>query len=282
MSIRKIKTVQLSESDARGEQVVEEDLNKKQCLVVFLSDFAQDNDDKDMDFLYEEAVYFAQKNNYHLSVFDMVDSGVVRAAAEDYSTLLSLAKDHKLSRLNRQKNNLRAFLTNYNEELFKYFILNLEADNQRALWPQKTPRNYRLFDRGDVYVKILDKKRAEIFSYGRMERNESVAVMLVNIAKKAAKRVDLKKVKYIKLFLLTELEKIDYQQGTLLADYLSDDDGVVVRYENFYAIMLPEDRPELPGTLVDVLRRRAGVPLSVGNRDIQFYKFKTVEAEYEN
>ena len=283
MSIHKIKAVQLTQDDAKGEKIIAKKLNNKQCLVVFLSDFAQNSEDGNMDFLYEEAVYFAQRNNYHLNVFDMVDTDLAKAYEKNYiKSPLSFYDGYWLDRLNKQKNNLQNFLLNYKEELLKYFILNLQSNNTNSLWPHKTPRNYRLFDRGDVYVKLLDDKFSEIFSYGRVERNEGVVVMLVNIAKKAAKRINLQKVKYIKLYLLTELEKINYHQGDLLANYLSDDDGIVVRYEKFYAIMLPEDRPAKPEFLIDVLRYKAGVPSSVGNHDIQFYRFKTAETEYEN
>ena len=61
-----------------------------------------------MDFLYEEAVYFAQKNNYHLSVFDAFDTDLAQAAEKNYNSYpLSFYDGYRLDRLNKQRNNLQ-------------------------------------------------------------------------------------------------------------------------------------------------------------------------------
>lgn len=282
MGLKNVRAFYLSEDDVSAERKIAKSLRKPRSLVVFLADLGKGLKQENSDFLLEEAMYFAQENFYRLDVFDIIDTQIARAIEKDYTALFSLTAGANVSTLTKQKNNLKMFATNYKDELFKYFLLNLDSQAEKAVWPQKTPRIYRLFDRGDVYVKLLDEEYFDIFGYGRVGRNESILITLISIARKASKRLNLRNVKYIKLYFLTELEEIRYRKGTLLSDYLEADDGIVARYENFYTIMLADDRPDVHETLIDVLRHKAGVPMNAEDSDIKFYKFKTVEVEYEN
>ncbi|MBP5352657.1 MAG: hypothetical protein J6Y91_02695 [Alphaproteobacteria bacterium] len=277
-----IELLYLAEDDINAEQIIENELQKPRHLVIFLAALNQGLQGNNRDFLLEEAVYFAQRHSYRMNVFDVIDTQLAKAVEKDYASIFALSPGASKSKLAKQKDNLEAFAANYKDELLEYFLLNLHEKDTATIWPRKTPSTFRLFDRGDVYVKLTDENNVELFNYGRFGRNKSVIVTIIEIARKVSRRINLRNVKHIQLYLLTELEPVKYIGAVKLEDLLDNDDGVLARYENFYTIMLPSDRPDASQSLLDVLRQKVGVPVNAESKDMKFYKFKTAEIEYEN
>ena len=60
------------------------------------------------------------------------------------------------------------------------------------------------------------------------------------------------------------------------------DDGIYVSYGKNAGIMLDSERPENPEILITRLRDTAKIKSSVSNSDLSFYRFKSVEMQYEN
>lgn len=281
MHIDKIKKIVLNDNDLSAEKTIDEYLNNKHNTVVMLADLSKGFNSDNTDFLLEEAVYFAQKYFYHLEVFDVVDTQIAHAVEKDYFSLLSLTNNKDEPVAMKQKRNLALFTQHYETELLRYFKMNLHS-SEDIIWPEKTARNFRMFDRGWLYVRLYDEEFKEIFDRKIINYDKGVIVSLINIARKAAVKIGAKRIKYIRINLLTDIEKINKAKDTMLISYLDQDDGVYVEYKEYKALLIADERPDDPAELTAAVRKKAGIPSEVPDEEINFYKFKSVEINDEN
>jgi hypothetical protein len=231
--------------------------------------------------LADEAIYFAQKNHYKIHIFDEVDTQLAKAWEEDYAAWFE-DDDKEESLLTQQKSNLETYINHYGNELLTYFVVNLNLPRgERALWPEKTAENYRLFDRGYIYVRFFTDGGREIFSRAKVGKNKGVIVGMIEIARKAAEKL-YQPIESAKIYVLTDLEKIEKDENVPLVNYLERDDGIYVQYHKKIALLAADERPEDEESLQAMLRQRAQIPAEVANKKVEFYKFKTVEINYEN
>ena len=175
---------------------------------------------------------------------------------------------------------MELYAQHYKEKLFDYFKKNLNKD-KNYIWPKKTPENYRLFDRGRLYVRVFDEELNELFARKNLKQ-DSVIVSLIEIAKKTALKTNAKKIKYIKIYLLTDTEEIHKDKDTLLVSYLDQDDGIMIEYKNNQALLCADERPDDPTEIIPVLQKRGEISVNIPEQDLRFYKFKTVEINDEN
>ena len=282
MQVQNVKRLILTEENLEAEKVIDSYLKSPHKMVVMLADLSESFSDKQPDFLLEETIYFAQKNFYHMEVFDVIDTKIAQSVDKDYVTLLSLTNNKDEQPLAvKQQRNLRLFITHYGAEIKRYFKMNLNSDAD-IVWPEKSAGNFRLFDRGWVYVRFYDEEMQEVFARKAIGGDKGVIVALIEIARKAALKTDVKKIKYIKISLLTDIEEIAKAKDTLLISYLDQDDGIMVRSGSKKALLIVDERPDDPSELEKVLRQKAEIPDDEPEENIHFYKFKSVEIEDEN
>jgi len=273
----KVYSPKFSDKDIFPEQDIDEFLRQKGNLVVFGADFY--GDDKD-NFLIDEAVYLAQKYAYKVRVFDEVDTQLAQALEDNYASWFE--NGNEVNELQRQKKNLQEYLNHYGRDILQYFTMNLElADGNDAIWPDKTPETYRLFDRGTVYIRFFGNGNKEVFSRAKIGKNKGIIVAIVELARKAVAK-KIQPITAYKIYLLTELEKIEKDINSPLINYLETDDGVYVQYKGRSALMAADERPDEETALMAAIRGRAKIPEDVAATQMEFYRFKTVEMENEN
>ena len=280
MQTDNVEQLILTEEDLSAEKLIESHLQQQDEMIVFLTDITSMRHKNKKNFLLEEALYFAQKNFYHMEVFDIVDTQIARAMEKDYSSLLFLTDRPDLLQAEIQRNNLELYARHYKDKLVDYFKNNLNQD-KNYIWPKKSSENYRLFDRGRLYVRVFDDKRKELFARKNLKQ-DSVIVSLIEIAKKTAFKVKAKKIRNIKIYLLTDMEEIHKDKDTLLISYLDQDDGVMIEYKNNQALLCADERPDDPAEIITILRQRGEIPANISEQKLRFYKFKTVEINDEN
>lgn len=272
-----VRNLLFSEQDAGQDTKLDEFLQNKGSLVVFTADLNETEQDK---FLIDEAMYAAQRHFYKIRIFDEVDRQLARALEDNYASWFESANE--VNELQRQQNNLREYVNHYGQDILQYFIMNLDLDEDKsAVWPDKTPETYRLFDRGVVYIRFFGSGNKEVFSRAKIGKNKGIIVAVVELARKAvAKRI--RPITAYKIYLLTELEKIEKERNAPLVNYLETDDGIYVQYRGRSALMAADERPENEAELAVAIRTRAKIPDEATDEDIEFYRFKTVEMEHEN
>ncbi|MBQ9271135.1 MAG: hypothetical protein IJ218_02575 [Alphaproteobacteria bacterium] len=276
-----IELSDMTDNVAQTEKNINAFLQEPESFVVFLSDLQKNITVPNSDMLIEEVAYLAQKNHYKIHIFDEVDTQLAKAWEEDYASWFEDNSTEE-SGLAQQKNNLQAYINNYGEELRKYFALNLELPKeQKAIWPQKTTENYRLFDRGYVYVRFFTSGNREVFSRAKVGKNKGIVVGAIEIARKAAIKIK-QPIEKAKIYIMTDLEKIEKAENIPLVNYLETDDGVYVQYHKKIALLSADERPDTENELLTMLLQRAQISEDVALRNIEFYKFKTVEINYEN
>ncbi|MBR1825811.1 MAG: hypothetical protein IJ770_04410 [Alphaproteobacteria bacterium] len=271
----------MSENAAQTEKNIEAFLQDPESFVVFAADLQKDIKTPTQNVLINEAIYFAQKNHYKIHIFDEVDTQLAKAWEEDYAAWFDDERKEE-SRLVQQKNNLETYIDHYGDELRTYFVVNFNLPREsEALWPEKTADNYRLFDRGYIYVRFFTEGHHEIFSRAKVGKNKGVVVGIIEIARKAAKKIR-QPVESVKIYLLTDLEKIEKDENAPLVNYFERDDGIYVQYQKRIALLAADERPENENDLRIMLWQRAQIPSDAADKDIGFYRFKTVEINYEN
>lgn len=267
------------EKETPMETLVTATLKKPHTLVIFALDL---NDTEQNKFLADEVIYFAQQHFYKLGIFDEVDTQLAHALEENYASWFESANEGETQELQRQKINLEAYKNHYSAKIIKYFAKNLRLPAGKSpLWPQKNEQNYRLFDRGTVYIRFFGSGDKELFSRAKIGKNKGIIVAVIELARKAIVKVG-KPIKYYRIYLLTELEKIKKEANAPLINYLETDDGVYVQYHNRRTLMAADERPDQEELLMEALRDRAKIPASATDAEIEFYRFKTVEIEHEN
>lgn len=273
----KVHLPKLSDNDAFPEQKIDEFLQQEGNLVVFGADFY--GDDKD-NFLIDEAVYLAQKHAYKVRVFDEVDTQLAQALEDNYASWFE--SGNEVNELQRQKKNLQEYVNHYGSDILQYFTMNLDvAADKGAIWPDKTPETYRLFDRGTVYIRFFGNGNKEVFSRAKIGKNKGIIVAIVELARKAVAK-KIQPISAYKIYLLTELEKIEKDINLPLINYLETDDGVYVQYKRRSALMTADERPDEEAALMAAIRNRIKLPDEVDDAQLEFYRFKTVEMEHEN
>ena len=280
MNTNRIEKAVLTEDNLAAESLFDRYLRKNHNVIVVLADLSTGFDAENTDFLLEEAVYFAQKYFYRLEVFDVIDTKIAQAIEKDYATLLSLTQNKDEPLVFKQIRNIALFVSHYKSELLQYFKMNLNM-NAEIIWPEKTEQNFRLFDRGWLNVRLYDEEMQEIFVRKAL-KDKGIIVSLIEIANKASLKIDIRKIKYIRINLLTDVEEINKAKDTLLINYLDQDDGVMIEYDSHRALIIADERPDEPAELERMLRRRVGVSMEEPEENIRFYKFKSVEIEDEN
>lgn len=252
-------------------------LDKKGTMAVFPVDLKNGFAGNDY---FEKLAEIAGKRHYKTRVFDAIDAEIEEAAEKKYAGLF--AKDERENELDRQKNNLSAYKKTYEAALMTYFKINLNSGKKNGpVLPVKNSINYRLYDRGNVYVRLFGEGRQEIFSRAKIGKNKGIAVSLVEVANKAQLKLK-QKIKYGKIYLLTDMEPLKARLNQEVTDYLDFDEGIYVNYKNKKALMSADEIAENKENFAEILRRRAQIPASAKDYEIQLYKFKTVEMEYEN
>lgn len=272
-----IEAVGLAQDIAATEKDLDGFLQERDSLLVFAADFkpqvGSDADDR----LINEALYFAQKNSYKIHVFDEVDTQLAQAWEDDYAAWFEDDKKEE-SHLVQQKANLEAYLNYYGADILRYFAENLRLPReQEVVWPEKNAQNYRLFDRGYVYIRFFTTGGREIFARAKIGKNKGIVVGIIELARKAVEK-NIHPIESAKIYLLTDLEKIE-KANMSLPKYLDEDDGIYVQYRKRSALLVADERTE---DIFDLLRQRLQISDNVALGEMEFYKFKTVEIKYEN
>lgn len=276
-----IDVIALNEQQTDTEFDIQDYLNDIHTLVVFTADLSQGLTEKS-DFLLNEAIYFAQKNSYKIRVFDEVDTQLAKALEEDYAAWYETPEDKKQERLDREKNNLKMYAERYKDDILQYFALNLNSSaDEKPHWPKKDEQTFRLFDRGMVYIRFFGAGGKEIFSRAKIGKNKAIIVAVAELAHKAAIKMS-QPIEKAQIYLLTDLERIEKIANAPLVNYLETDDGVYVQYQRRSALMSADERPEDEAALTAALYNRGKIPENAAEYKIEFYKFKTVEIDYEN
>ena len=280
LNIDNIEVVKLSETDISAEDTVEKYLQQDDVLVVALADLNNFNNMQN-NFLADEIIWFAQKYAYKIHVFDAIDTQIAKAADKDYETLFSLSVSKEEPLLKQQQRNLQKYVNQYKPLLLKYFKQNLLLGNEKeTVWPAKTVQTYRLYDRGFIYIRFYGENKKELFARAKIGTNKGVIVALVELARKAARKIS-QPIKSYKIYLLTDFEPLLDDDEPLIND-LETDDGIYISYKDKKALMVADERPQKPQDWLEFLYARARVPQNADKADIKLFKFKTVEIENEN
>ena len=282
----RITRILISKKDKKGveQEVVDKYLQEIRTFVVFLANLDRGLNSQKSERLANEAIFFAQKNNYQMNVFDIVDEYI--AAAIETGGEFAYAFDTSVNNdfLNRQKENLSKYVLKNRQELMYYYARNIELamQDKNVEIPQKTDKNYRLFDRGTVYVKVFNKDYDLVFEELKLNQSDGIITTLAKMAGDVVNSSRGMAGRYHRIYLITEMEPIHGESGSVLANYLEPDDGIYVSYGKNAGIMLDSERPENPEILIARLRDTAKIKSSVSNSDLSFYRFKSVEMQYEN
>lgn len=270
-------------------KIQEQDINlylqEKDTFVVFLANLDRGLNTEKSERLANAAVFFAQKNNYQMNVFDIVDE-YIASALETGGAELSyvINRQSSLDLLSAQKKNLERYILNNKAELLHYFAYNIEWSSQgkEVKIPQRNSKNYRLFDRGIVYVKAYDKNFSLVFEELKLNQEDGIIFVISKIAKDIMNSNQSDLAKYYRIYLLTDMEQVHGESGKLLANYIEPDDGVYISYKKQAALLLASDKPADYDLMIQKLRTKAKIKENVPNKKISFYRFKYVEMEYEN
>ena len=277
-----VDVIPLNEQQTDTEFDIQDYLNDVNTMVVFTADLNHGLSTQKRDFLLSEAIYFAQKNSYKIRVFDEVDTQLAKAMEDNYAAWFEQTEDKAKERLEREKNNLKMYAERYKDDILRYFALNLNSSAQeKPIWPQKNEQTFRLFDRGMVYVRFFGSGGKEIFSRAKIGKNKGIIVAVVELAHKAAVKM-AQPIEKARIYLLTELERIEKIPNAPLVNYLETDDGIYVQYKRHRSLMASDERPTEEKALNEALYNRGKIPENTPDSKIEFYKFKTVEIDYEN
>jgi hypothetical protein len=281
MDVENIYDYMLTAEKPAEEDKIESYLNKADSIVIVLADLTNGIGNENSDFLVEEAIYLAQKHSYQMSVFDVIDTQIARAVEKDYATLLPLmGKDEPLAI--KQKENLERYKNKYWRDLVGYFEVNLVqfTNKEEPIMPPKNKENYRLYDRGSLIVKVYDDEYNEIYESAMSDEQDGVIVSLAEAAKQFVHNYSMERAEFIRIYLLTDKERVEFDKNSMLMSQLEEDDGVYARYRGWSSTLVADDRPDNPEDLVEVLREKADIPADIADEKINFYKFKTVEIKY--
>ena len=282
----KINRIQVDNEHVLNIEDIEKNLSAKGELVIFLANLDRGLNSEKSERLANEAVFFAQKNNYHMNVFDIVDDDYVALALESGEKFVyeNKEKGTKAS-LIIQKVHLDRFVYQNQNEILRYFLLNMQRAAQGETnieIPDKTEKNYRLFDRGSVYINVQDEDDVQIFEELKVNQEESIIAIISKAAMHIANSDYDVQGKYFHIYLLTEMEQISEKDILNLAKYLEPDDGIYVSHQKQAGIMLAQDRPDDTEQIIKDLRSLVKVDSNVKNKDLSLYRFKYVEILYEN
>lgn len=284
MDVSEINENPVSQYNLNSEKTIDIYLKSTENLVIFLADLDKGLNENNSNFLTGEAVYFAQKYHYQINVFDIVDTQLAKALDKDYETLypLQTMKDEPL--LAKQKRNLERFKRHYWHLLRNYFELNLIQISQgdAPILPLRTEENYRLYDRGRLVLKAFDKNYIEIFEQIEMQENKGIIMLLLDAIRHLVTSGKNKDAQYFKIYFLTDLEYIEQEKGTMLMSYLDQDDGIYAVYKDKYSLLVADDRPDNPEDLATTVQTKAKIGKDIPEEKINFYKFKTLEINYED
>lgn len=280
----KITRIKIGKKNSIDENEISAHLKDNTKLVVFLANLDRGLNSTKSDRLANVAVFFAQKNNYQMNVFDIVDEYIATALAtgEDYIYDMNRAGD--TNSLAKQKENLERFLLRHRAEILHYFALNLERSMQKknVELPEKTNKNYRLFDRGAIYIKVHNKDYAQVFEELKLNQDESIISVIANSTKHIVESSRGLSGKYFHIYLLTEMEQIRGENEDVMMNYIEPDDGLYVSYKKQAGLLLASDKPSDAKAIIAKLRATAQIRDNVKNSDLSFYRFKYVEMQYEN
>lgn len=280
----KITKVLVNQENELKEKEIDEYLKNDGTIIVFLANLDRGLNTEKSERLANEAVFFAQKNNYQMNVFDIVDEYVASAleSGDDFAYMLS--NKSSTDSLAKQKENLDRFALRNRGEILQYFIYNLEQarNKKKVALPKKNNENYRLFDRGTVYIKVYNKEYAQVFEELKLNQDEGIIAVISNMAKDIMNSSKGETGKYFKIYLLTEMELINAENPTVLLNYLEANDGIYVSYKKQAGLLLATDRPGDPFAMVEKLRAIAQIKDNVKDSDLTFYRFKYAEIQYEN
>lgn len=281
MLIDDIQVVMPDEIEDFLKQEIDKCLQEDGTVVVTAVDLNNKIKDDKSNFLIEKIITLAQKYFYKAFVFDAVDTQMIKAVDIDYKSMYStdVLKEEPL--LVKQQRNLQKYVNQYREMLLKYYWQNfLLGDEKETIWPAKSEKTYRLYDRGAVYMRFFDENGKELFSRAKIGKNKGIIVSVVELARKSARKIS-QPIKSFKIYLFTDFEPIDWK-GDNLVNYLETDDGVYIQYKNKKALMVYDERSQNSSEWLKFLFNKAGVPEDVKKSDIKLYRFKTVEIKYEN
>lgn len=277
--------VMVNQENELSENDIDIYLQNKDTLVVFLANLDRGLNSEKSERLANEAVFFAQKNNYQMNVFDIVDEYIASAleSGEDFSYAFS-NKVSASDSLAKQKENLDLYVIRYKQELLHHFAKNIELSMQGKdiAVPQKNHANYRLFDRGAVYIKVFNKDYSQVFEELKLNQEDGIVAVIAKIAKDIVSSSRGISGKYYRIYLLTEMEQIHGESAAILANYLEAEDGIYISYKKQAALLLGSDKPTDYNTLIAKLRNMAQIKENVPNESINFYRFKYAEMDYEN
>ncbi len=281
----KVNKIKVDNEHSLKKEDVEDNLSSDEGMVIFLTNLDKGLNSEKSERLANEAIFYAQKNNYQMNVFDIVDD-YVALSLETGDRFVYEHKEHEDdNNLAEQKKYLESFAAQYGDELLRIFVVNMQRAVQGETEievPHKVEKNYRLFDRGSICIKVQDADNVQIFEELKINQEESIIAIVAKAAMRIVKSAGDKQGKFFHIYLLTEMEQISDQNALILADYLDDDDGVYVSHQRQAALLMPQDIPNNTQDILKKLRASAKIRRNVKHKDLTFYRFKYVELQYEN
>ncbi|MBR3502237.1 MAG: hypothetical protein IKO06_04955, partial [Alphaproteobacteria bacterium] len=267
------------------EDEIDQYLSSGENIIIFLANLDRGLNTEKSERLANEAVFFAQKNNYQMNVFDIVDEYIATALETGDDYIFAIKQAGNTNSLVAQKENLERFVANNRNELLHYFAVNLDQAKRKKkniIIPEKTNKNYRLFDRANIYIKVHDKDYVQVYEEIKLNPDEGIIAIIANSAKSIIDSSRGVAGKYFHIYFLTEIEPINGENPEILLNYIEADDGVYVSHKKQSGLLLASERPQNAGELVSKLRAAAQIRDNVKFKDLSFYRFKYVEMQYEN
>lgn len=281
---RTIKLMIDKEQNVMLQDALDNYLKSYNTLVVFLANLDRGLNSKKSEKLANEAVFYAQKYNYQMNVFDVVDEYVAAAMKSGEEFAYAVDIENNTDILSRQKENLDRYVLANRRVLLYYFAHNMELAMQDAKLdiPQKNNKNYRLFDQGNLYIKVFNKDYNLVFEELKLQKDEGIVVTLSKMAEDVVKSKHGMSGKYNRIYLLTEMESLPSESNAVLANYLEPDDGIYASYKKNAGLLLADERPDDAEMMMAKLREAAKIKDNVDNADISFFRFKYTEMQYDN
>ena len=245
-------------------------LQEEGNLVVMPADLSSIISPQKDDLLVNEAIYFAQQYSLKANVVDTIDTQLSDSA--DVSLLFGEYDLKSGEIIEQQKKALKLYAEKYGSQLMQFLRQKLQGKENIKL------KDEHFYDRGNIYVEVV----ADNVLLTAVRKNSAVITALRDIAEQFSSKIKNNQIKSIKIYLLTDLEYVEDPHQMLQFGFLAADDGVWVEYRHLFGLITSDKRLASADSWLNILHQAAGIPDMVVAEDVKYYKFKTVEIEYEN
>ncbi len=270
LKLEQIEVGDFSKQDIAVEEKINKALQEEGNLVIMPADLSSIILPQKDDTLVNEAIYFAQQYSLKANVVDTIDTQL-----SDFADVSSLLEEYDLKSgeiIEQQKKALKLYAEKYGSQLMQFLRQKLQGKENIKL------KDEHFYDRGNIYVEVV----ADNVLLTAVRKNSAVITALRDIAEQFLPKIKNDQIKSIKIYLLTDLEYVEDPHQMLQSGFLAADDGVWVEYRHLFGLITSDKRLASADSWLNILHQAAGIPDMVVAEDVKYYKFKTVEIEYEN